>query len=358
MGGSFHIATVSGIPVKIHWTFGLLLLYVAYDTSRLQPGIWTILVSIGVVLSVFFCVILHEFGHALAARKYGVKTFDIVMTPIGGIARLERMPEGKGQEFWVALAGPVVNFLIVGLIWLGFLLFKQESLDLLSLDFWRFEGHPPSYFFILLLANGYLGTFNLLPAFPMDGGRMLRSLLSIRMTRERATAIASVTGQILAVGLFALGLYRGQPTMVLIGMFIFFAARQENRFLQRQSKLSRLTAAHIMDPIMHTYFLGQPIHSIRDTINGHQDAAFIVWSRPGVPAGYATKAQLQKIAADNPFAVVDEAVVPVPFVVAPDTKAIQIIALMQQHHLPIVLVSDMYGYKGVVTKEKMESVLN
>ena len=358
MGGSFHIATVGGIPVKIHWTFGLLLLYVAYDTSRLQAGIVSILISIGIVLSVFFCVILHEFGHALAARRYGVKTFDIVMTPIGGIARLERMPEGRGQEFWVALAGPVVNFAIVTLIWLGFFIVKDQALPIFSSEFWRFESTPPSYFFILLIANGYLGVFNLLPAFPMDGGRMLRSLLSFRMSRERATAVASITGQILAVGLFAFGLYRSQPTLALIGVFIFFAARQENRFLQRQSRLNRLTASQLMEPIMHTYFLGQPIHSIRDTINASKELNFIVWSRPGIPAGYTTRDRIIQAIGQNPFALIDETVIPVPYVIAPETKVIQLIHLMQQHHLPIVLVGDGNGYTGVITKEKLESEID
>src|SRR6188474_547565 len=200
MQGSYHIATISGIPVKVHWSFGLLLLWVAYETSKegFQPML--ILLSLALVLSVFFCVILHEFGHALAARKFGVKTFDIMMTPIGGIARLERMPEGKGQEFWVAIAGPMVNFVIVGLIWCGFFLVEGIRLPLFSSALWSVENQPPSYFIILLLANGYLGVFNLIPAFPMDGGRMLRSLLSLKMSREKATQIASVTGQVLASG--------------------------------------------------------------------------------------------------------------------------------------------------------------
>ena len=137
MKGSLQLATVTGIPVKIHWTFGLLLLWVAYETNKVGNGPTFVLVSIGIVLSVFLCVILHEFGHALAARKFGVKTFDIMMTPIGGIARLERMPEGRGQEFWVAIAGPVVNFVIVGLIWLGFILIKGETFPIFSLSFWE-----------------------------------------------------------------------------------------------------------------------------------------------------------------------------------------------------------------------------
>ena len=103
MKGSLHIASFAGIPVKIHWSFGLLLLYVAFEASKEGFNPLVLLLTIGFVLSLFFCVILHEFGHALMAKRFGVKTFDILMTPIGGIARLERMPEGRGQEFWVAI---------------------------------------------------------------------------------------------------------------------------------------------------------------------------------------------------------------------------------------------------------------
>ncbi|HJW28527.1 MAG TPA: site-2 protease family protein, partial [Saprospiraceae bacterium] len=218
MKGSFRIVTFKGIPVKIHWSFGLLLLYIAFDSSRDKFELLNVIMAIVIVLGVFFCVILHEFGHALTARRFGVKTFDILMTPIGGIARLERMPEGKGQEFWVAIAGPMVNFLIVGLIWLGYFIFAGKVLPLFSSSLWTFQNQPPSYFIILMMANGYLGLFNLLPAFPMDGGRMLRSLLSLRMDRARATQWAANVGQVLAVGLFGIGLLLAQPTMALIGV--------------------------------------------------------------------------------------------------------------------------------------------
>jgi Zn-dependent protease len=358
MGGSYHIATVGGIPVKIHWTFGLLLLYVAYDTSRVKFDFWTIMISIGIVLSVFFCVILHEFGHALAAGKFGVKTYDIVMTPIGGIARLERMPEGRGQEFWVAIAGPVVNFIIVGLIWLGFVLFAGKSLDLFSMSFWRFENQEPSYFIILLLANGYLGTFNLLPAFPMDGGRMLRSLLSLHMTREKSTQIASITGQALALVMLASGAINGQPTMALIGVFIFFAARQENRQLQKQAKFTRSNAGNLMDPPDHRFFLGQTLSAVKDALHQIRGNAFIVWSRPGIPAGYITRQTIDKVDPMHlPGSLIDAWVIPSPFVVSPDTHASQLIQVMQHHRLPIVLVSDPTGYVGTITWEKLESEL-
>ena len=289
MKGSLHIASFAGIPVKIHWSFGLLLLYVAFEASKEGFNPIVLLLTIGFVLSLFFCVILHEFGHALMARRFGVKTFDIMMTPIGGIARLERMPEGRGQEFWVAIAGPLVNFLIVGIITLGFLLIKGEALPLFSPGFWRLEDETQNYFKVLLKANGYLAVFNLIPAFPMDGGRILRSLLSLRMDRAKATQIASFAGQVIAVIMFAWGWQTSQPIMTLIGIFIFFAARQENKVLQRQSLLNKLTAADLMDPVEHVFFTGQMLSAAKELIKPLKGESFIVWSRPGVPAGYITR---------------------------------------------------------------------
>lgn len=354
MKGSFLLATVGGIPVKVHWSFGLLLIYIAFDTSQttgFKP--LTILISIGFVLSVFVCVILHEYGHALMARRYGVKTHDITMTPIGGIARLERMPDGKGQEFWVAIAGPMVNFVIVGLIWLGLAIFKGIHLNLLSSSLWSYENQPPSYFIILMMANAYLGVFNLLPAFPMDGGRMLRSLLSLRMPREKATLIASITGQILATGLFIVGLWQGSPTLALIGVFIFFAARQENQLLQRQAKIDHADAADLMQPLQHELFLGQSIPDAQEKIQKAGYTAFIVWSSPGIPAGYITKERLMAAYMNLGDGVVDPWVIPVPVVVGPNTSARQVIGMMQQQKLPIVLVGDHNGYLGEILWENV-----
>jgi Zn-dependent protease len=359
MKGSFHIATVGGIPVKIHWTFGLLLLWVAYSTSAGGFNPYMVVISIGIVLSVFFCVILHEFGHAMAARRYGVKTFDILMTPIGGIARLERMPQGKGQEFWVALAGPVVNFVIVGLIWIGFLLFEGVSLPLFTDAFWNFDTRQPSYFMILLMANGYLGLFNLLPAFPMDGGRMLRSLLSLRLSRERATQIASYTGQGLAIIMFVIGVMRGQPTLTLIGVFIFFAARQENRSLQMQKIVTKSVASDLMEPVEHRLHLGLTIDAALEQVKSLARKSFIVWSKPGVPAGYITKDRLMENQDGNGANVtIDSLLTMAPVAIPAETPILQLIPFMQQNQLPIVLVTNQHGFVGVIAWDQLEKILN
>lgn len=356
MKGSLHLATVSGIPVKIHWSFGLLLLWVAYETSQGGNGPMFVFISIGIVLSVFFCVILHEFGHALAARKFGVKTFDIMMTPIGGIARLERMPEGRGEEFWVALAGPVVNFVIVGLIWIGFLVFQRETLPVFSAAFWNLDNEASSYFKVIMLANGYLGTFNLLPAFPMDGGRMLRSLLSLKMERSKATQIASYAGQGIALIMFTFGLFRGQPTLTLIGVFIFFAARQEYQVLLRQTRMTTLKVINIMDPVTHELFTGQRMDQAREIVKDRKDSSFVVWSRPGIPAGYITRDHLLGNPPPLPESLIDAWTIPAPVAVSPDLSAGQLYNLMQSNRFPLVLVFDQVNYIGIVHWEKLVSL--
>ncbi|HZV70282.1 MAG TPA: site-2 protease family protein [Saprospiraceae bacterium] len=354
MQGSYHIATISGIPVKVHWSFGLLLLWVVFETSKggFQPIL--LLLSLAIVLSVFFCVILHEFGHALAARKFGVKTFDIIMTPIGGIARLERMPDGKGQEFWVAIAGPVVNFLIVGLIWISYAVFKGEVLPLFSSSFWNFEQEATSYFKIILLANGYLGAFNLLPAFPMDGGRILRSLLSLRMDRNKATQIASFAGQVIALIMFGYGIMQDRPTLILIGVFIFFAARQENKALQRQTWLTKTKASDLMEPIEYILELGQSMSEAKQRIKNLKGDSFIVWAGPQIPVGYLTKEFISNFdLARYPGSLTDAWVIPSPAVVPPETPASQLFAFMQHHKIPLTLVSDDHQFQGVVHWKKL-----
>jgi Zn-dependent protease len=348
MKGSLHLTTVSGIPVKIHWTFGLLLLWVAYETGKGKFDPWFVLISLGIVLSVFFCVILHEFGHSFAARKFGVQTHDILMTPIGGIARLERMPEGRGQEFWVAIAGPVVNFIIVGLIWLGFYVFEGTVLPIFSFEFWEMNNGATSYFRIIMMANGYLGMFNLLPAFPMDGGRMLRSLLSLRIDRQKATQIASYVGQGIALLMFSYGIYQGHPTMTLIGVFIFFAARQEFQALVRQNRLTTLKATDIMDPIQHDLFLGMTLDEAGHIIGGKKELSSVVWSRPGIPAGYITRDRILGGTPEEKTNLIDAWVIPAPVAIPPDFSAGQVHAVMKQHKLPLVLVFDKTNYLGVI----------
>jgi hypothetical protein len=208
------------------------------------------------------------------------------------------------------------------------------------------------------MANGFLGTFNLLPAFPMDGGRMLRSLLSLRMNRIKATQIASYTGQVLAVMLFGFGVMRGHPILALIGIFIFFAARQEYKTLLHQNRMTKTRAYDIMDSLDYQLFTGQQMDLAKEKVTGLKATSFVVWSRPGVPAGYITKDRLMHHQPSSPSEnLIDNWLVPSPVAVSPELPAGHLYSLMQQHNLPIVLVYDQINYLGVVHWEKVTALL-
>ena len=227
MRRSLKIGSVAGIGIFLHWTFGLLLLGVPalYLWQGATPQ--AALIGTGVILAVFACVILHELGHALTARRFDVPTRDITLYPIGGIARLERIPEESMKEFWIAVAGPAVNVVIAA---------AMAALTLaLGLSF------SPSALFTpgglqsgnvlatLLWINVALAAFNMLPAFPMDGGRVLRALLATRLSYARATQIAANVGQAMALGFGLLGLFGGNVVLIFIAVFVYLGAKQEAR---------------------------------------------------------------------------------------------------------------------------------
>lgn len=246
MKGTFKIATFFGIPVQVHWSFVLIIVWVAFSAYSndmdLRATMWLMLL----MLTMFLSVVMHEYGHALTARKYGVTTRDIILLPIGGVARLEQLPERPIHEFWVAIAGPLVN---IGLAIVLSLYFFYEPIESVWQTLRYENGNIVGRTFIpyLITMNVVLAVFNLIPAFPMDGGRILRAILSMNMGKVKATRIASIIGQVLAVGFVILSVYPFEsPMFTLLGIFIFFVARQENNALQQDAKLSNVTLAEIV----------------------------------------------------------------------------------------------------------------
>lgn len=220
MGWSISLGRVAGTEVRIHFTFFLLVAWFGL-AAALQGGAAAGLDAVAFILAVFCCVVLHEYGHILTARHFGIATRDITLLPIGGVASVERMPERPGQELLVALAGPAVNGLI------AFVLIAVFGLDLdADLGAGSVDDLKIGFATRLALANVMLALFNLIPAFPMDGGRVLRALLSLRMGRADATRVAARIGHAIAFGLGFLGLF-GNPILVFIALFIFLAASQE-----------------------------------------------------------------------------------------------------------------------------------
>lgn len=219
MRWSLRILRIAGTDVKVHITFLLLGVYVfqAYQDGGAEAALG----MTEFLLGVFLCVLLHEFGHIFMARRFGVRTPDVILLPIGGVARLERMPDEPRQELLIALAGPLVTLAIAGGLytWLHFQGIHPRLISR-SLD-------GPTLIAQLMQVNAFLLLFNLLPAFPMDGGRVLRALLAMRIGLPRATRIAANVGQIAAVGLGLIGLTQDALGLVLIAFFVFLGAGAE-----------------------------------------------------------------------------------------------------------------------------------
>jgi Zn-dependent protease len=235
---SFKIGTLFRIPVFLHWSFLLLPLLVIYRSS--ENDISEILWEIMLVGSLFFCVLLHEYGHALSARRYGVETLDIILSIIGGVARLTRIPEKPLQEFIVAVAGPAVNMVIAAFIYLILWVFGYSLLP-------ATDGiNAATFLQYLAFANIMLVIFNLVPAFPMDGGRMLRAALSSKLNRVKATFIAMLIGQTLAVIAAGFALYNGHYTLLFIAVFIFTNARMEYRSVKNEAFVNNHTVKEVM----------------------------------------------------------------------------------------------------------------
>lgn len=214
------IGSFRGIGVYIHWSFWMLILFYLVAASS-SGGLAAGLTAVAFIFSVFACVVCHEFGHALAAARFGIPTKDITLLPIGGVARLERIPEKPVQELVIALAGPAVNVVIAAILVLpvmagvlvgGSAPILGEGLDFLTQ---------------LLAANIILVVFNMLPAFPMDGGRVLRSLIALRTGHLRATEIAARIGRWMALAFAIYGLVSGAFMLILLAAFIFIAGTAE-----------------------------------------------------------------------------------------------------------------------------------
>lgn len=236
MNGVLRLGSVSGIKIEVHWTFTLLLIWVVFLDFQRGGNFNSALLNIALILVLFLCVVLHELGHALTAKRYKIKTHKITLLPIGGVASLEKMPEKPQQELMVALAGPAVNVVIALLLFLVVPLRDYFSMDTETLEEVLYAPNLQTILFYLLIANIMLVVFNLIPAFPMDGGRVLRALLSFKMDRVKATDIAASLGQVMAVLFFILGLFFN-PFLILIALFIFIGAYGENRMVRQESIL-------------------------------------------------------------------------------------------------------------------------
>jgi len=239
MRGSLRLATVAGIGVYVHVTFVVFVAWLLYARWAAGGSFAAAVAGVLLFLALFGCVVLHEFGHALTARRFGIRTRDITLLPIGGVARMDRMPDVPIQEIWVALAGPAVNVVIATALYAALRIAGVARP--LAIEDWA----KASFAQQLLYANLALVVFNLLPAFPMDGGRVLRAWLAMRMEHARATQLAALVGQTMAFVFGVAGLLFN-PMLLFIALFVWLGAAQESGVAQVRAALGGIPVHRAM----------------------------------------------------------------------------------------------------------------
>lgn len=272
---SLGLGRAFGIQITIHWSFLILVAWIVISNISRGAATNEILMSLLFVGAIFACITLHELGHALAARGYGIQTRGITLLPIGGVASLEKIPEKPREELWVAVAGPLVNVGIAAVLYAGWAVFAHVTggIDMRNINLGSISA--ANFVPMLIVINLWLVVFNMIPAFPMDGGRVLRALLGFRMSREQATEWAVRVGQVFAILFVFWGLFNN-PFLLLIAVFIFLSAQGELQHVKSQSLLEGYTVA---DATMHKYHTLHPFTPLSKAVelllNG-QDQHFLV----------------------------------------------------------------------------------
>lgn len=275
LGATVRIATLMGIPVKVHWTFAFFFVWVIYIAQRMGLDMAATFRLCGFTIVLFFCVVLHELGHARMASRFGVRTLDIIISPIGGIARLMRIPEKPREELLIALAGPAVNLVIASVLFILLHFFTAQGIDIVG-DPAKLIEEPSNFLPFLFIINLALIAFNLVPAFPMDGGRVFRSLLAMRTNRVRATKWAARVGHIIAVGFVAFGFWQGDFVLAFIGIFVLVSASGEYRSVKRESMLEEGTVKEVVRHQYTALDANDPLQKAHDLSRAGGERDFLV----------------------------------------------------------------------------------
>ena len=348
MSWSLPIFRIAGIQLRIHLTFLLLILWLAFGYYH-EGGSAVAVARVIFILLLFACVVLHEFGHALAAKAFGINTPDITLLPIGGVARLERMPEEPVQELIIAVAGPAVNVIIAACLFLvigarG--LFEQatvEGNDLIAQ---------------LLTINVTLVLFNLLPAFPMDGGRVLRALLATRLSYARATQIAARIGQGCAFVFGFIGLL-WNPFLIFIALFVYIGASQEAALAQMRDVSRRFPVSSAMIREFRTLTISATLQEAVDALLATSQHDFPVVDESGNVAGVLTRHDLiAALRKDDPTIRVGDVMRRDIPTVTTGTRFEEAFRIMQECNCPAVPVLDsMKRLVGLLTPENVSELM-
>lgn len=278
MKNSLKIFTVRGISIYLHWTFGLLIVLMLFVQSATGTAVTEAIWSVAAIVAVFACVVLHELGHAFAARRYGIRTKTIMLLPIGGISTMEKMPEKPIPEIIVSAAGPLVNLLIAAIL-LPFIYGYPP--------FWKAAEVPgyvnqDNFIYYLYVINIMLALFNLIPAFPMDGGRILKGILGLFTDTTRATAIAAFTGRIIAAMFIVSGLVVFDIFLMLIGLFIIVSGAGEEKLIYLKAAARGTYLKDLAPNEYHSFPPDMMISEAAEKMLQCQDKYFLVMDRTAV----------------------------------------------------------------------------
>jgi Zn-dependent protease len=344
-----RLGTLAGIPVYIHFTFLVLLGWIG--VSRIvDSGVSVALTRVLFTLLLFGCVVAHEYGHALTARRYGIRTTDITLLPIGGVARLERMPRDPAQELWIALAGPAVNVVIAAALF-AVLRIVRGPAALAEVDMMGDD-----VLLSLLWVNVTLVAFNVLPAFPMDGGRVLRALLARRMEYARATRVAANVGQIMAFLFGFLGLFYN-PFLIFIALFVYMGAEAEAQMVQIQATLQGVPVRRAMMTRFATLSPDEPLTRAVDLLLAGAQQDFPVTAGGGLTGILGRRELVAALRAHGADTAVSTAMRTDVSPARADALLEETFQRMQSEGVPAVPVVDAGSVVGLVTLDNIAEYL-
>lgn len=289
MKGSRNLGKIGGIDIFVHWTFSLLIAFRIYVNYRTGYNTLQIAWSVLFIICVFLTIFLHELGHSFAAKLFNIETKDITLLPIGGVSRLESIPEKPEEELIVTFAGPLVN-IVLAIITGLFITFPTTS-EALAQEL--STGVNASNFFLnFFIVNILLAVFNLIPAFPMDGGRILRALLSFKFERHIATKIAARIGQFLAMGFILLGVF-SNPFLIFIGLFVIMGAQMESEYADSKHSLKGYKVRDVIMKQYQTIDAAEPIKTAVSLLLDSQSKIFLI-TENNEPVGTLNRDQIIK----------------------------------------------------------------
>jgi Zn-dependent protease/CBS domain-containing protein len=284
MKANLSLGKISNIKIQVHWTFFFLIVWIVFEEFNRGGSTESVFFNIALVLAVFFCVVLHELGHALTAKRFGIATKNITLLPIGGIASLDKIPEDPKQELAVAIAGPLVNIIIAIFLYFSIPIQDFTSKNLGEALEYLANFSLKNFLLYLFIVNVAMFVFNLIPAFPMDGGRVFRALLALKINRMKATQIATNVGQFIAVLFLLVGLLFN-PFLIFIALIIFLGAYGENKYVQSMLLLKNHTVNEAMLKNITKLYPDNTVSDVVDILLSGSETNFIVINKAGSVEG-------------------------------------------------------------------------